>query len=143
MLRLAGLSKQEGEAGYVQMLRSLVQGPQVMPQGIPPQGQQFLETNQFAPADVVVSFPWPSAGGADEAGSHGQRWPRAARVNGEVFVGWEQQTDTGSVVVVQRVDLAQQDSPPVQCQIVRTVVATHADTIANYRSRFGRLGVGA
>mgnify|MGYP000382116207 CR=1 FL=1 len=41
------------EAGYVRMLQSLVQGPQVQPRDIPPQGRQFLETNQFSPSDVV------------------------------------------------------------------------------------------
>ena len=50
---LGGLSEKEAEAGYAHMLQSLVQGPQVMPQDISPQGRQFLERNQFSPADVL------------------------------------------------------------------------------------------
>jgi hypothetical protein len=51
---LKGLTKPEGEAGYEHMLQSLEQGPPQMPvPDMPPQGRQFMERNQFSPADVV------------------------------------------------------------------------------------------
>ncbi len=49
----AGLTEDERTGGYDRLLESLKQGPSKRPPNIPPQGQQYLEKNQFSPADVL------------------------------------------------------------------------------------------
>ena len=49
---LAGIAENEAKAGYAQILTSLQKGPSQRP-NVPPQGQQYIEKNQIAPADLL------------------------------------------------------------------------------------------